>query len=101
VTARFSLDGSIIPRQVKRLFDQRAKPRIEADPATGVLHYRGGQNVVRLINESSLGVMVEFDQVPQIGEKVGIELKDWGTVEAEVRWARDGRIGLAFSTILE
>lgn len=100
VAAKFSLSGSMIPRQVKRLFDQRSEQRIEADPSTGVLHYRGRHHVVRLVNQSSLGVMVEFPQVPHIGEKLAIQLMEHGTVEAEVRWVRDGHIGLAFSPSL-
>lgn len=101
MAAKFSLDGSMIPRQVKRLFDQRAEPRVEADPSTGVLHYRGRRHVVRLINQSAQGVMVEFPQVPHIGEKIRIQLMEHGTVEADVRWVRDGHVGLAFSTSLE
>jgi hypothetical protein len=101
VAAKFSLDGSMIPRQVKRLFDQRSEPRAPADPNTAVLHFRGNDHVVQLVNLSSSGAMVEFPRLAWIGERVTIQLMDRGTVHAEVRWVKDGRIGLAFAASLE
>lgn len=98
MAARFSLDGSMIPRQVKRLFDQRAEPRVEPDPGTGVLNFRGRDHVVQLIDQSPSGVRVEFPHVPNIGETLTIQLMELGSLRAQVRWVREGHIGLAFTT---
>ncbi|MEO6359693.1 MAG: PilZ domain-containing protein [Sphingomicrobium sp.] len=98
MAAKFSLDGSMIPRQVKRLFDQRAEQRVEPSAGTAVLAYRGTNHVVRLVNLSDSGAMVAFPHIPHIGERLTIRLVDRGTLSAQVRWIKDGRIGLAFST---
>lgn len=98
MAAKFSLDGSMIPRQVKRLFDQRAEQRVEPTSGTAVLAYRGNDHVVRLVNLSASGAMVAFPHIPHIGERLTIRLLDRGTVGAQVRWVKDGRIGLAFSS---
>ena len=99
--ARFGLDGTMIPRQVRRLFDQRAEARRAADSSSAVLRYRGRDHVVRLQNISSAGVMIVFNQTPHIGEKMTIQLLDRGTMECEVRWVRDGLVGLVLMTGLE
>lgn len=99
--AKFSLDGSMIPRQVKRLFDQRSEQRVQTASGTAVLFFRGRNHVVRVINLSSSGAMLAFAQVPNIGEKITIQFTDRGTFAAEVRWVREGRIGLAFAASLE
>src|SRR5688500_16430230 len=57
VAARFGLDGSMIPRSVTRLFDQRAEPRIEPDEDHGVLEHRGRRHPVNVVNLSSSGAM--------------------------------------------
>lgn len=101
MAAKFSLDGSMIPRQVKRMFDQRAEQRVEPDSGTAVLAYRGTDHVVRLVNLSESGAMVAFPHIPHIGERLTISLIDRGTLSAQVRWVKDGRIGLAFSTSQE
>ena len=100
MAASFSLDGSMIPRQVRRLFDERAEPRIEAGSGTAVLAYRGRNHVVRICNLSESGAMISFPDVPNIGETVSLQLMERGAVQAQVRWVRDGRIGLAFATRL-
>ena len=95
------LNGGMIPRQVKRAVDQRAEPRAEAASKTAVLGYRGRNHVVRLLNTSSAGAMVIFPHVPHIGERVTLQLPDCGALAAQVRWVRDGRIGVNFDTPLE
>lgn len=93
---RFSLDGGMIPRSVKRMLDERTEERVEAEAETAVLEYRGRKHVIRLINTSQSGAMVIFSQVPHIGEQVSLQLLDRGQVTAKVRWVRDGRVGISF-----
>jgi hypothetical protein len=94
VAARFSLDGNIIPRQVKRLFDQRAEPRIEPEACTATLVYRGRHHQVSVANYSESGAMVFFKQVPHIGEILAIDIPGRGPLHCQVQWVRGGRVGL-------
>ena len=41
MSARFHLHGDMIPRSVKRMFDERSEERIEAESQTAVLSIRG------------------------------------------------------------
>lgn len=100
MTEKSLLSGSIIPRTVKRAFDQRAEPREELESQTAVMVVRGKPHVVRLANISSSGAMVIFKGVPHIGEQVTLQLLDHGVQTAYVRWVRDGRIGINFADTL-
>ena len=96
MAAKFSLDGGMIPRTVKRMLDERAEQRFPATSDTAVLQFRGRNHVVRLVNTSASGAMVIFPLVPHIGEQVSLQLLGKGQVTATVRWVRDGRIGINF-----
>lgn len=100
---KFNLDGGMIPRSVKRVFDQRDEPRFDVDGElqTAVLSHRGHNHVVRIGNVSSSGAMVVFSDVLDIGEAVTLQLLDHGAVAGHVRWARDGRVGINFVEPLE
>ncbi|MBB3764993.1 PilZ domain-containing protein [Sphingomicrobium lutaoense] len=91
------LDGSMIPRTVKRMFDERLESRHDAGSQTAVMGLRGESHVVRLINISDNGAMVIYPGMPHIGEQVTLQLLDMGEVTAVVRWVRDGRIGVNFA----
>ena len=41
--------------------------------------------------------MLLFDQVPHIGERVMLQIVDRQAVPGQVRWVRDGRIGINFT----
>jgi len=101
VASTFFLDGGMIPRSEKRTIDERAEARHAALSSTAVLEFRGRKHVVRLVNISSSGAMVIFPHVPNIGERMVIQLLDRGVVSSQVRWVKDGRIGLSFDTLLE
>lgn len=100
---KFGLDGGMIPRSVRRMFDQRDEPRfdIEGDLQTAVLAHGGRNHVVRVANISSSGAMVVYPEIPHIGEEVTLQLLDHGAVAGHVRWVRDGRVGINFVTPLE
>ena len=99
--ARFSLDGGMIPRTVKRMFDERSEERILADSQTAVLLHRGRKHVVRLVNVSSSGAMVIFSAMPHIGEEVTLQLLGRDAIKGHVMWVREGRIGVNFAASLE
>ena len=97
----FTLDGGMIPRSQRRTIDERLEARHAAVSSTAVLDFRGRNHVVRLLNLSSSGAMVIFPYVPNIGEKLRLQLLDRGQVSAQVRWVKDGRIGLSFTAPAE
>jgi hypothetical protein len=97
----FSLHGAMIPRRVRRLFDQRFEPRLEPDHGVAVFGWRRRQTHVTLCNLSTEGAMIQFGEVPHIGERVSLQILDRGTATGHVRWVRDGRIGINFTAPLE
>ncbi|HEX6604202.1 MAG TPA: PilZ domain-containing protein [Sphingomicrobium sp.] len=101
MASSFTLDGGMIPRSEKRTIDERGESRYPATSGTAVLEFRGRKHVIRLVNISPSGAMAIFPYVPHIGEQLSLQLLDRGQVTAQVRWVKDGRIGLSFATALE
>ena len=97
LASSYFLDGSMIPRAEKRSIDERTEVRHPSLSNTAVLEFRGRKHVVRLVNVSGSGAMVIFPHAPNIGERLLIQVLDRGPVWAQVRWVRDGRIGLSFA----
>ena len=95
------LHGSMIPRGVKRMFDERAEPREPAESQTAVMEIRGRKHMVRLANLSPSGAMVIFSLMPHIGETVVLHLLNRGRVSGQVCWVRDGRVGVNFAATEE
>ena len=96
MASNFTLDGGMIPRSAQRTIDERGEPRRPAASSTAVIEFRGRKHVVRLVNVSASGAMAIFPYVPHIGEKLNLQLIECGQVTAQVRWVKDGRIGLSF-----
>ena len=101
MSSKFILDGAMIPRSEQRSIDERDEARYPASSSTAVLQFRGRKHVIRLINVSKSGAMVIFPHTPNIGETLTLQLLDRGVVTAQVRWVKDGRIGLSFTVPLE
>ena len=101
MSSRFHLHGNMIPRTVKRMFDERSEERLEAESQTAVLSFRGRNHIVTLVNLSRSGAMLRFTGDAHIGESVSLQLLDRGTIAGQVRWLRDGRMGVYFATPLE
>ena len=81
---------------LRRLLDQRVEPRDAGELQTAVLNLRGHRHVVRIANLSSSGAMIVFQGDLAEGEEVLLQLLDQGSVTAQVRWVRDGRVGVSF-----
>ncbi len=96
VASGFFLEGGLIPRSARRTIDERDEARRPSASSTAALEYRGRRHVVRLINVSRSGAMVVFPHQPNIGERLALQLLDRGSVPAQVRWVKDGRVGLSF-----
>jgi hypothetical protein len=91
------LHGSMIPRSVRRMFDERVEPREPAESQTAVMEIRGRKHMVRLANLSPSGAMIIFSLMPHIGEEVVLHLLSRGRVRGQVCWVRDGRVGVNFT----
>lgn len=83
-----------------RALDRRSEVREPAEPGTAVLEFRGDRHVVQLVNVSNSGAMVIFGHSPNIGERLILQLLDRGAVPSQVRWVKDGRVGLCFTSPL-
>lgn len=81
--------------------DERGEDRIATSSQTAALSRDGRRRLVRLINLSRAGAMIGNSDALTIGERVTLQLIDHGEVEAEVRWASEGRAGLHFIRPLE
>jgi hypothetical protein len=90
----------MIARSAARAIDERQEVRQAAASNTAVLEFRGRKHVIRLVNVSASGAMAVFALVPNIGERLTLQILDRGSVSAQVRWVRDGRIGLSFTSPL-
>ena len=101
MASSYLLDGSMIPRSDQRSIDERTEARHASASSTAVLEFRGRKHVVRLVNVSPSGAMVIFPYIPNIGERLPLQILDRGVVSAQVRWVRDGRIGLSFAAPLD
>jgi len=101
VASSYFLDGAMIPRTEQRSIDERTEVRHPSLSSTAVLEFRGRKHVVRLVNVSPSGAMVIFTHIPNIGERLLLQVLDRGAVWAQVRWVRDGRIGVSFTVPLE
>jgi PilZ domain-containing protein len=101
VASSYFLDGSMIPRTETRSIDERTEVRHPSVSNTAVLEFRGRKHVIRLLNVSPSGAMVVFPHTPNIGERLLIQLLDRGALWTQVRWVKDGRIGLSFAAPLE
>ena len=81
---------------VRRLLDERGEERLSLGSQTAMLEHQGRRHVVRLVNLSPSGAMVAFHGELGDDEAVTLHLLDHGPVTGQVRWSRDGRIGVNF-----
>jgi hypothetical protein len=83
-----------VPREERRVTNQRREERHWGVIDRALLIFRRKRMLVRVVNVSSGGLMIECEIEPRIGESVVIELEGHGRYEAVVRWIRGGRLGL-------
>jgi hypothetical protein len=101
MASNFSLDGSIVPRTVRRRIDQRTEPRADAATETAVVELRGRKHEVELVNLSHSGAMAIFSLIPHIGETISVALAGRPAVDGYVCWVRGGKIGITFASPVE
>ncbi len=89
-----SLTRLVIPREERRVTDQRQEDRHRGIVERALLVFRRKKTLVPVINISGSGVMIESDIVPRIGETVKIEFDGFEPLQGTVCWVKEGRIGL-------
>jgi PilZ domain len=89
-----SLVDISIPREERRKTNHRREDRFPDVVDRATLIFRRKKLLVRVVNVSGSGVMIESEIMPRIGEAVGLEFENFDRLEAVVRWIRRGRIGL-------
>lgn len=82
---------------LRRLLDQRDEERSDGGSQTAVLTHNGSRHVVGVVNLSASGAMIRFGGELIEGTEVQLQLLDHGTVTGQVRWIRDGRVGVSFA----
>lgn len=91
----------LISRTQERYVDQRSEERVVGAVERAVLHFRGQEYIVKVVNVSSRGTMVEANINPRIGESVIVQFEHCSRLHAFVRWIRDGQLGLNFGGELQ
>ena len=89
-----SLVNVPISREERRRTNQRREDRFPDVVDRATLIFRRRKLLVRVVNVSGSGVMIESDIMPRIGEAVGLEFESFDRLTAVVRWIKRGRIGL-------
>jgi len=83
-----------IPRGERRKTNQRNEDRFLDVVERATITFRGKKSLVRTVNVSGSGVMIESNIMPRIGEVIGLEFENFDRLQAVVRWVKQGRIGL-------
>ena len=83
-----------IPRVAKRRANQRQEIRFDGVVKRAAIIFRHRKSLVRVVNISNSGVMIESGIGPKIGEVIGLEFEGFDQLDAVVRWVKKGRIGL-------
>ncbi len=92
-----SLTSVAVARTAARVTDSRREDRLRdlADAVT--LTFRRKKHQVKVINLSSLGAMLEVEEIePRIGELLHIQFADCNKTRCTVRWIKERRIGVEF-----
>jgi PilZ domain len=89
-----SLIDIAIPRGERRVTDQRREDRFHGVVERATIVFRRKKSLVRVVNVSESGVMIETAIMPRIGEKIAVVFDGCERAEGVVRWVKQGRVGL-------
>ncbi len=89
-----SLARLMIHRSERRTTNQRREDRHWGVVDRALIVFRRKKTLVKVVNISSSGVMIESEIEPRIGEAVGIEFEGFDRLEGAVCWVKQGRIGI-------
>ena len=89
-----SLTELRIPREERRATNQRREDRHWGVVDRAMIVFRRKKLLVKVVNVSSGGIMIESEIVPRIGETMAVEFEGFDRLQGIVRWVKQGRIGL-------
>jgi hypothetical protein len=89
-----SLMGISIPREERRVTNQRREDRHLGLVDRAMIVFRRKRSLVKVVNISASGMMIETDIIPHINEELLVEFEGFAPLCAVVRWVKQGRIGL-------
>ena len=89
-----SLAALQIARSERRTTDQRREDRHWGIVERAMIVFRRKKSLVRVVNVSAGGLMIESDIEPRIGETICVQFEGFGQLQGTVRWVRQGRVGL-------
>ena len=93
-SAATTLVDIAIPREERRVTNQRREDRVHGAVERATIIFRRKKQLVRIVNVSQSGVMIECGIMPRIGETIGIHFEGFDPLEGTVRWVKRGRVGL-------
>jgi len=93
-TAGGSLTELRIPREERRITNQRREDRHWGVVDRAMILFRRKKLLVKVVNVSSSGIMIDADILPRIGESVAVEFEGFDRLQGVVCWVKQGRIGL-------
>lgn len=83
-----------IAREERRRTNQRREDRFHGAVERATIIFRRKKSLVRVVNVSGSGVMIESAIMPRIGERIGLEFEGFDRLDGVVCWVREGRVGL-------
>ncbi|MFN3944056.1 MAG: PilZ domain-containing protein [Allosphingosinicella sp.] len=92
--AEGSLVRVAIPRAERRITNQRREDRHRGIVERAMIGFRRKKLLVKVVNISASGLMIEADIEPRIGERISVTFEGMPRIDGIVRWVREGRIGL-------
>lgn len=93
-TGEVSLASILISREERRTTNQRREDRYRGVVERATIVFRRKKVLVKVVNISEGGVMIEAAIEPRIGEQMRVEFEGFEPLQATVRWVRGGRVGL-------
>ena len=81
-----SLIDIAIPREERRSTDQRREDRFHNVVERATITFRRKKSLVKVVNVSAGGVMIESAILPRIGEEIALDLDGVGRIEGGVGW---------------
>ncbi len=89
-----SLAALRIQRSERRTTNQRCEDRHWGVVDRAMVVFRRKKTLVRVVNISTSGLMIESEIEPRIGEAITVEFEGFSRLDGTVRWVKQGRIGI-------
>jgi hypothetical protein len=84
----------LIPRVERRTTNQRREDRYRGIVDRATILFRRKRVLVKVVNMSESGMMIEAPIDARIGEQLKVEFEGFEPLSGVVCWARGGRLGL-------